>query len=177
MSLLIGTINSFGYDLTGNAPEGFLPCNGAAVSRTTYAELFKAIGTTWGKGDGTTTFNVPDLRGMFLRGVDDGAGKDPDAARRMPANTVGSFQRYATSLPTGGTAITTSLAGKHNHYVNHLPTDSSWYEIAGSHYAEWNNGGTQTSSDGLHAHTISSGGDSETRPVNLYVDYAIYSGS
>lgn len=58
------------------APAFALKCNGAAVSRTTYASLFAAIGTTWGNGDGSTTFNVPDLRGEFLRGWDDGRGID-----------------------------------------------------------------------------------------------------
>ena len=51
------------------APFGTLICNGAAISRSAYPELFEAIGTTWGAGDGSTTFNIPDLRGYFLRGV------------------------------------------------------------------------------------------------------------
>lgn len=50
-------------------PAHTLACNGAAISRTTYAELFAVIGTTAGAGDGSTTFNVPDLRGMFIRGT------------------------------------------------------------------------------------------------------------
>ncbi|CCG42195.1 phage tail protein [Magnetospirillum molischianum] len=58
------------------APDGWLKCNGAAVSRTTYADLFAAIGATFGAGDGSTTFNLPDLRGEFVRGVDDGRGVD-----------------------------------------------------------------------------------------------------
>lgn len=53
------------------APLGFLKCNGAAVSRTTYATLFARIGTTFGSGDGSTTFNVPELRGEFIRGFDE----------------------------------------------------------------------------------------------------------
>lgn len=52
------------------APTGWLLCDGSAVSRTTYATLFTAISTTWGTGDGSTTFNLPDLRGQFLRGYD-----------------------------------------------------------------------------------------------------------
>lgn len=57
-------------------PYGWLECNGQAVSRTTYADLFAAIGTTFGAGDGSTTFNVPDLRGEFIRGWDHGRGVD-----------------------------------------------------------------------------------------------------
>lgn len=54
---------------TGNTPDGFLACDGSAISRSSYSELFAAIGTTWGSGDGSTTFNLPDLRGAFLRGA------------------------------------------------------------------------------------------------------------
>jgi phage-related tail fiber protein len=57
-------------------PAGWLKANGAAISRTAYAALFAAIGTTFGTGDGSTTFNLPDLRGEFLRGFDDGRGVD-----------------------------------------------------------------------------------------------------
>lgn len=57
-------------------PTGWLKANGAAVSRTTYADLFSAIGTTFGVGDGSTTFNVPELRGEFIRSWDDGRGID-----------------------------------------------------------------------------------------------------
>lgn len=62
------------------APSGWLKANGAAVDRTTYAALFAAIGTTYGVGDGSTTFNLPDLRGEFPRGWDDGRGVDTSRA-------------------------------------------------------------------------------------------------
>ena len=68
-----------------SAPTGFIKCNGAAVSRTTYSALFTAIGTTFGSGDGSTTFNVPDLRGEFIRGWDDSRGVDS-------GRSFGSFQ-------------------------------------------------------------------------------------
>lgn len=58
------------------APSGWLKADGSAVSRTTYAVLFAAIGTTFGAGDGSTTFNLPDMRGEFARGWDDGRGID-----------------------------------------------------------------------------------------------------
>lgn len=57
-------------------PTNYLACNGAAISRTTYAALFAATGTAWGAGDGSTTFNIPDMRGRFIRGWDNGAGRD-----------------------------------------------------------------------------------------------------
>jgi microcystin-dependent protein len=56
------------------APTAWLACNGGAISRTTYAALFAAIGTTYGAGDGTTTFNLPDTRGRALVGVGTGTG-------------------------------------------------------------------------------------------------------
>ena len=61
---------------SSNVPTGYLECDGSVVSRTTYANLFTAIGTTYGPGDGSTTFRLPDLRGEFLRGWDHGKGTD-----------------------------------------------------------------------------------------------------
>ena len=60
-----GTVIAFAAN---SAPEGFLLCNGAAVSRTTYKALFSAIGTTYGPGDGASTFNLPDLADRFIQG-------------------------------------------------------------------------------------------------------------
>ena len=68
-----GAVMSFAMN---TAPTGWLKANGAAVSRTTYAALFTTIGTTFGVGNGSTTFNLPDLRGEFMRGWDDGRGVD-----------------------------------------------------------------------------------------------------
>lgn len=82
------------YFAMASAPVGWLKANGAAVSRTLYANLFAALGTRFGAGDGKTTFNLPDLRGEFLRGWDDGRGLDskrifssvqPDAVQNWTA--------------------------------------------------------------------------------------------
>ena len=64
------------YHAANAPPTGFIKANGAAISRSTYADLFSAIGTTFGAGDGSTTFLVPDLRGEFMRGWDDSRGID-----------------------------------------------------------------------------------------------------
>ena len=64
------------YHAASTAPTGFIKANGAALSRTTYADLFAAIGTVFGAGDGSTTFLIPDLRGEFMRGWDDSRGID-----------------------------------------------------------------------------------------------------
>ena len=68
------------YHAANSPPTGFLKANGAAISRSTYAALFAVIGTTYGAGDGSSTFLVPDLRGEFLRGWDDSRGVDSSRA-------------------------------------------------------------------------------------------------
>ncbi|NSX15972.1 tail fiber protein [Cupriavidus taiwanensis] len=84
---LLDTAN-FGHVLPGailfhaknTAPPGYLKANGGAVSRSTYQDLFNEIGVTFGAGNGSTTFNLPDLRGEFLRGWDDARGVDVSRA-------------------------------------------------------------------------------------------------
>lgn len=68
-----GAVMSFAMSA---APVGWLPCDGSAISRTTYASLFAAVRTIHGAGDGSNTFNVPDLRGEFIRGWDNGRAID-----------------------------------------------------------------------------------------------------
>jgi len=70
----VGSITMYGAN---SPPTGWLECNAAAVSRTTYAALFAVIGTTFGSGDGSTTFNLPESRGEFMRGWDNSRGVDP----------------------------------------------------------------------------------------------------
>jgi microcystin-dependent protein len=81
-------------------PAGWLRANGALVSRTTFADLFAAIGTTFGAGNGSTTFALPDLRGEFLRGWDDGRGVD--AGRALGSAQGGAFQDHTHSTLNGG---------------------------------------------------------------------------
>lgn len=84
------------------APAGWLKANGAAVSRATYSALFAAIGTTFGVGDGSTTFNLPDLRGEFVRGLDDSRGVD---SGRVLGSTQGdAFRAHNHGVPAGGTS-------------------------------------------------------------------------
>ena len=93
------------------APTGWLKANGAAVSRTTYATLFAAIGTTFGVGDGSTTFNLPDLRGEFLRGWDDGRGIDSGRAfgsaqadeLKSHSHTRTTYASFASNTASPGT--------------------------------------------------------------------------
>ena len=93
-----------------SVPSGWLECNGAAVSRTAYATLFSIIGTTFGNGDGTTTFNLPDMRGEFPRGWDHGKGIDP-------AREFGTAQLYQMTSHGHG-------VGTANSAGNRLGTDT-----------------------------------------------------
>ena len=106
-----GAIISFG---ASSAPSGWLICDGTAVSRTTYAALFAVLGSTWGAGDGSTTFNVPDLRGQFLRGFDSRAtatSQDTTFVSGITTNTsttisgINSTTYLYAGMPISGTGI------------------------------------------------------------------------
>lgn len=88
------------------APSGWLECDGSAVSRTTYANLFTVVGETYGAGDGSTTFNLPDLRGEFIRGWDNGRGID--GGRTLGSTQQDEFKSHTHSINAtdGGTAST-----------------------------------------------------------------------
>lgn len=96
-----------------NIPAGWLLCDGRPVNRSEYGNLYDAIGVSWGTGDGSTTFNIPDLRGMFLRGVSGESGNDEDAESRglltenggNTGNNVGSYQGDAIRNITGQISI------------------------------------------------------------------------
>lgn len=105
ISTLVGQVCFFAMT---TAPSGFIKANGAAVSRTTYADLFSAIGTTYGSGDGSTTFNLPDLRGEFPRGLDDGRGVD--TSRAIGTAQTDAFQGHKHAHE-GGYAWTGAGAG------------------------------------------------------------------
>jgi phage-related tail fiber protein len=85
------------YTARSTAPSRSLKANGAAVSRTAYADLFAAIGTTYGAGDGFSTFNLPEGRGEFIRGLDDGRGVD--IARTLGSWQADMFQSHSHPLP------------------------------------------------------------------------------
>jgi len=104
-----GTVSPWGGAST---PTGWLLCDGAAVSRSTYSVLFTAIGTTYGTGDGSSTFNVPDLRGRTIAGKDNMGGS---AANRL---TSGSTIDGSTLGTAGGGqthTLSTSELAAHNH--------------------------------------------------------------
>jgi len=137
-------------------PTGWLLCNGAAVSRTTYARLFSAIGTTWGSGNGSTTFNLPNGQNDFLRG----------ASGTLP---LGTRQSQAIQSHTHGV----SDPGHVHNWGNtargfaFTPGSTGSFAQGGSAPGELN---TATAFTGI---SIQSTGGSETRPRNIAVNWII----
>ena len=129
---------------SNTAPSGFIKANGAAISRTTYADLFSVCGTTFGSGNGSTTFNVPDLRGEFLRGWDDARTIDN-------ARAFGSYQA--------------GNVGSHTHNVTIYR-----YSIDGGHFSPSRNYHSEYSQTATTDNGTQTG---ETRPRNVAMLYCI----
>ena len=141
-----------------STPSGFLDCDGTAVSRSTYATLFSVVGTTWGIGDGSTTFNVPDLTDRCC--VHSSPTKT--FATTGGANSVAVTGNVAGSL--GDTTISTPTLASHTHTVGVAGNpDSGW---TGGGISGVNPGGNtgNTGGGGAHSHPFSAGftGDSKS---------------
>lgn len=159
------------------APTGFLACEGQAVSRSTYSDLFSAIGTTWGSGDGSSTFNVPDLQGAVLKGTGT-AGVSSDYV----GPNVGAYQddqnashsHNATSSSSGSTGS----GGNHRHYDGTAYGGGFFADGAAAGNANVSN---YTDYAGSHTHnvsvststTVASSGGTEARVYNRGVLYCI----
>jgi microcystin-dependent protein len=164
----VGT-SALPQDLTGE----YVLCDASAISRTTYAQLFNKIGTTYGIGNGTTTFNVPDLRGRSLFGLDDMGGS---AASRI--TSVGSGIVGATMGANGGNqqvtldranlpndSITTSSDGLHTHSYIYRAIETVGSSGSQAAAGDGTVAGT-TGSNGLHTHTIALNGGVTQTTVN-----------
>ena len=169
---LVGVIISYPKD---TLPTGFLACDGSAVSRTTYAALFAVVGTTYGTGDGSNTFNVPDLRATFLRGTGD--------------------QTYSSIAYSGGTAGTKKIQSIMNHEARTRHTYHNYYawsDIAVGFFHPHSNWGGSTSGTQLSStnndvgslsstssnrtygsYTNSDAANNETRPFGMAVKFCI----
>jgi len=135
-----------------SVPSGFLECDGDSLLRSSYANLFAAIGTNYGAADGTH-FNLPDLRGKFARGWDHGEGNDPDAGDRTAQDTGGNtgdnvgsvqadeFKAHTHGIDMNGSSDTTAQADGAGANANYQQTGST--------------------------------GGNETRPINVNVMYII----
>lgn len=140
--------------LTETPPDDSVEYDGSAVSRTTYARLFAIFGTTFGVGDGSTTFNLPDMRGEFLRGWDHGAGKDPDAASRTDRGDGTAGDHVGTKQP--------SAMEEHEHTVKVVGTVAG---TGGGRVCQADN----TLSTNQAGYLNNAGTSTENRPRNIYV--------
>ena len=177
----VGAVIAFAGD---TAPSGYLLCDGSAVSRTKYKLLFGVLGVSCGNGDGSGTFNLPDYRGMFLRGVTGTATTDPNASSRTAMNTGGNTGNNVGSVQTSGfgshthTGTTDATDLSHTHTVPFYTTVTETSGGANSVQTATTSG-TVTSSGASasmnHTHTITTAGTggSETRPINAYINWVI----
>jgi|GEM_PF-5712055 len=145
--------------MTDTVPPGYLAADGSNVSRTQYSRLFAVYGTLYGAGNGSTTFGLPDMRGVFPRGWNHGSGVDPDAVSRTDrgdgttGDNVGT--RQTDEIEAHNHSASTGSAGSHSHTGsanaggNH--THSAWTGAAGSHSHT-----ASTGSAGLHNHVVDS---------------------
>ena len=160
-----GAIQAFAMS---TAPSGWLKCNGQAISRTTYAALFSTIGTTYGNGNGSTTFNVPDLRGEFIRGWDDSRGIDS-------GRTMGSTQADQMQQITGSFEILNRGGGSSTSEI--IKTESGAFVDGGQvNYGEgWQGEGGSRGKlmefDSAESPDARAG--DETRPRNVALNYCI----
>jgi len=146
------------------APTGWLLCNGAAISRTTFNGLFTAIGSSHGSGDGSTTFNVPDYRGRFMRGVDGGIGRDPDRASRTASGSGGAI----------GDNVGSSQADDYKNHVhpNRCDRGSPNGSAVSSFLTATNTANSSPGNQDSGAPSTIVNGN-ETRPTNVNVTYII----
>ena len=152
-------------------PEGYLICDGSAVSKDDYPELYAVIGTGGGNGDGSITFNLPDFRGRFPRGVSGDSGNDPDADTRYnefggnQGNDVITYQDFAIPNITGTFKTfdrgVTSVSGVF------YDTDDVWSSnVKGGNGDDW---GAVTGYDASRVTNTST----EARPNNVSVYFII----
>lgn len=146
------------------APDGWLVCDGAIVSRTTYARLFAAIGTTFGAGNGSTTFGLPDLRGEFVRGLDTGRGVDVGRA-------LGTNQSSQNIAHTHNGQTSSAGAHSHSFYLSSRTGINSYPLGATGPLGTY----FPTSQEGEHVHNFTTGttGGNESRPRNIALLYCI----
>ena len=157
-----GAITAFAAD---SAPTGWLECDGSAVSRTTYANLFSVIGTTFGVGDASTTFNLPDLRGEFIRGWDDGRGAD--SGRSFGSDQLDQMQRITGSIGEILADTPVSASGAIDFVGKNSPNFDGANESSGT-----NGTFSFDSANSPNART-SSTTNGETRPRNVALLYII----
>lgn len=192
----VGTVSAFAGV---SAPSGWLLCNGAAYGRSSLdpspePNLFAVIGTTYGAGNGLTTFNVPDLRGVFIRGLDAGRGIDP--LRALGTQQAFAVESHNHTGTTGGQSAThahpfsgTTNVDSPDHAHTSFSSPGVGQGATGPNTVQQSGGsqsttgastrhthafsGTTGNTSVDHTHTIPTYGTTETRPVNVAMNYII----
>lgn len=144
----VGTITAFA---TQNIPKGWLFCDGSAISRVEYKDLLDVIGLTYGIGDGDKTFNLPDLRGVFLRGYD--ANRGIDRNRQFGDMQQAAFKVHRAEVETSEPKWD---------YPEEVQSDEGYQSDAPSAFFNHK-----------HDFTTEFVGGAETRPINIAIAYAI----
>ena len=163
ISSRLGTIRASAH----SSPEADeLECDGSAISRSTYSDLFTKIGTTWGVGDGSSTFNIPDLRGAFLRGTGSHGSETMADSNPFAGPSLGAFENdqlqghRMNKNPSGLAEFNLTVTGGGNTYgagyPNYAPATNT---TTGDPVTDGSNGTPRT-------------GD-ETRPFNAGVKFYI----
>ena len=157
-----GAIVAFAMDVP---PTGYLKANGANVSRAIYADLFAQISTYYGAGDGVSTFTLPDLRGVFIRGADNFRGVD---AGRVFGTLQGS--QNASHSHTA----TSDVQGEHSHGIWPIALNIATGQ-GGGHYSVGASLSANSGAAGAHSHniTVNASGGNESRPINVAMLYCI----
>lgn len=161
-----------------SAPTGWLLCDGSQVSRETYSDLFAVIGESFGQGDNSTTFHLPDLRGQFLRGRANGSANDPDRASRTAAATggntgdnVGSVQNDAFQNITG------TLSGNASSSGGYFQSGTGAFSMGTSASNRLEDGspaaGRYRTFNFDASNSSGARTSTETRPKNTYVNFII----
>jgi len=191
------------YTKVGSLPVGWLYCNGALINRVAYATLFGVLGTTFGAGDGATTFALPDMRGRFPRGWNDDLTPALDPGRVFGSQQADELEAHAHTATSGGESVDhqhynnfyTDTRGAHTHDISVRATaggtggvaignlSSTLYTGAADNYAQSDGdhlhlvaGYTGYRSAGhTHAITVNTAGGAETRPQNLALVWIIKS--
>ncbi len=186
----IGSIVAHAGIFNDSPSQTWRPCLGQSVRRADYHALFLIIGTAWGDGDQPgTTFNLPNLQGMFLRGVARGSSADPERDSRSSSlpgiqvrsggnsgDAVGSLQAGSTALPHVAFS-TGDESNRHSHGATATGQSAQGGDNTfGDGHERGVNGTVQVTvqqNTTGHTHTVTTGGDKETRPVNAAVNYLI----
>jgi microcystin-dependent protein len=186
----VGTVIAYA-GAKANIPLGYLICDGTLYNKADYKELSDALAGAW--GGSSSQFNVPDMRGLFLRGVSETSGRDDDKENRIAiatggntGNTVGTLQNDEIRSHDHGT----SQAGNHSHShnanggsggnhqglarANGYATSNSGYDNTGGGELDLKStSALSIDAAGAHTHTITKTGGAETRPENVAVYYII----